>query len=74
MAYQIGRSRERVCLSASGLTITKARGGESVNGHVDQTLDSGMIYNVSLTSFRFEYHVEGERLQLVPSGFVNLQK
>ena len=60
--------------SASGLSVTKAGGGEAVDGHVDQSLDAGVIKNVGLTRFRLEDDVERERLHLVAFAFVDLRK
>jgi hypothetical protein len=48
LTYQIGRACQCMRFPASGLSVTEACGGESVDGHVDQPLDSGMIQNVGL--------------------------
>jgi len=63
-----------VRFSASGLSVTKAGGGEAVDGHVDQPLDARVIKNVGLTRFRLEDDVERERLHLVAFAFVDLRK
>lgn len=55
--YQSRRTREGVCFSASGLTITECCRAESFDRHFDELLDSGKLQDILLTSSRLEYDI-----------------
>ncbi len=56
------RSGERVRFPTSGLPVAKARGRESVDGHIDEPFDARVFHDVLLTRFGFENDVERKRL------------
>lgn len=68
------RSRERVRLAAAGLTVAEARGRKSVDGHVDEAPDPGVLQDVLLTRLGLEHHIKRERFQLVRLLLGELEK
>ena len=74
LTHQVRRSRERVCLAAAGLTVAEARGRKSVDGHVDEAPDPGVLQDVLLTRLGLEHHIKRERFQLVRLLLGELEK
>ena len=68
------RPRERVSLPAPGLTVAERRGGEAVDGHLDEPLDARVLQDVTLARLGLEDHVEGERLELVHLLLLDLRR
>ena len=68
------RPRERVRLPAPGLTVAERRGGEAVDGHLDEPLDARVLQDVALARLGLEDHVEGERLELVHLLLLDLRE
>ena len=68
LVEHVWRSGEGVGFPTSGLSVAEAGGGETVQGHVDQTLDPGVLKNVVLFRLRLKNNIEGERLDLRTPG------
>ena len=68
LVEHVWRSGEGVGFSTSGLSIAEAGGRETVQSHVDQPLDPGVLKNVVLFRLRLKNNIEGERLDLRTPG------
>lgn len=62
------RTGQRVGFTASGLSVTEARGVETFGRHLDELLDARILEHVLLRGRRFEDHVEREQLGLGSIG------
>ena len=68
LVEHVWRSGEGVGFSTSGLSVAEAGGWETVQGHVYQPLDPGVLKNVVLFRLRLKNNIEGEGLDLRTPG------